>query len=309
MIGKIKPFNSFGYDEYKAIAKATASGLYENVPLSGYLAGKERGGREVCALEDAWAKTFKIKHAIACNSATSGLMAAAFAVGLKAGDQFAVPAMTMSATCAAPMFTGAMPHFVDVVDEDFAMSGIPFPPPKATFVTNLFGYPAKLRQLREICDDYGTFLIEDNSQSPFAWEGEKFAGTVGHIGVFSLNVHKPLQCGEGGMIVTDDDSLAYYMRCFINHGEHSFGSILGLNLRMPEVCAAIALVQLARGEEIIQGRIDQATAILAAIGDIAGLRTPRVRGGCRHVYYTIPFLIRYGRAEFCSALRAAGVPI
>jgi len=216
--------------------------------------------------------------------------------------------MTMSATVAAPMFTGAEPHFVDVIDEDFAISGIPFPPPKATFVTNLFGLPAKLRQLREICDDYGTYLIEDNSQSPFAWEGEKFAGTVGHIGVFSLNVHKPIQCGEGGVIVTDDDDLATKLRGFINHGE-AFGQRFGLNLRMPEVCAAIALVQLRRGEEIIQGRIDQATAILAAIGDIPGIRPPIVRKGCRHVYYTIPFLIEDRRAEFCSALRAAGVPI
>src|SRR5258705_4554253 len=119
MIGKIKPFNSFGYDEYKAVAKATASVLYENVPLSGYLAGKERGGRLVCELEDAWAKTFKVKHAVACNSATSGLLAAAFAVGLKPGDRFAVPAMTMSATCAAPMFTGGEPYFVDVEDKTF----------------------------------------------------------------------------------------------------------------------------------------------------------------------------------------------
>ena len=86
MIGKIKPFNSFGYDEYKAVAKATASVLYENVPLSGYLAGKERGGRLVCELEDAWAKTFKVKHAIACNSATSGLLAACVALGVGPGS-------------------------------------------------------------------------------------------------------------------------------------------------------------------------------------------------------------------------------
>ena len=95
---------------------------------------------------------------------------------------------------------------------------------------------------------------------------------------------------------------------------------------MPEVCAAIARVQLRRGEEIIQGRIDQATAILAAIGDIPGLRRPIVRNRCRHVYYTIPFMfeMRVGtadsnvnvfhvdakrRAAFCAALRDQGVPI
>src|SRR5882762_5162274 len=225
MIGKIRPFNSFWYDEYNAVAKATASVLYENVPLSGYLAGKERGGRIVCELEDAWAKTFKVKHAVACNSATSGLMAAAFAVGLKRGDEFLCPAMTMSATAAAPMFTGAKPVFCDVDEQTFGLQGAGTWRGKAVFATNLFGHPAHLATWRRACDEAGWYLIEDNSQSPFAWENDRFAGTIGHIGVFSLNVHKPIQCGEGGVIVTDDDSLAYHMRCFINHGENSFGDV------------------------------------------------------------------------------------
>jgi len=241
-------------------------------------------------------------------------MAAAFAVGLRPGDRFAVPAMTMSATCAAPMFTGAKPFFVDVEDETFGMADDEVPHDAPVFVTNLFGHPAKhLRDLRALCDANKTYLIEDNSQSPFAWDHDRYAGTIGHIGVFSLNVHKPLQCGEGGIVVTNDDDLAARMRAFINHGEHA-GPAIGLNLRMPEVCAAIAMVQLRRGEEIIQGRIDQATAILAAIGDIPGLRLPIVRKGCRHVYYTIPFLfndtvVEEQRAAFCAALRSVGVPI
>lgn len=306
MIGEIRPFNSFGDDAVR----------FGGGPLSGYLAGKERGGCYVCALEDEWAKTFGVKHTIACNSATSGLLAAAFAVGLGPGDQFVCPAMTMSATAAAPMFTGAMPVFCDVSDFDFAMGarglwaadwrGI-----KAAFVTNLFGHPAPLTFLRDEADCNGFCLIEDNAQSPFAMEDGEFAGTIGHIGVFSLNVHKPLQCGEGGMIVTDDDALADKMRAFINHGEVGGGAI-GLNLRMTEVCAAIALVQLGRAKEIIASRIEQAEAILAAIGDIPGLRPPVVREGCQHVYYTIPFLLKENakldRLFFCSALAAQGVP-
>ena len=119
------------------------------------------------------------------------------------------------------------------------------------------------------------------------------------------------------MITTDDDALADRLRDFINHGENCGGPI-GLNLRMPEVCAAIGLAQLNRGPEIIAGRIEQAEAILAAIGDIPGIRPPVVRDGCTHVYYTIPFLIerRTGeikpvgrRRRFCESLRASGVPI
>ena len=304
MIKKIKPFLSIDHRHHAAVGR-----LFIDRPLSGYLAGKERGGYYVCALEDAWAETFHVKHAIACNSATSGLLAAAFAIGLRPGDQFVCPAMTMSATAAAPMFTGATPFFLDVDPDTFSPYGwFDNPQPKAVFIPNLFGHPAELHAWRQCCDKDGLILIEDNSQSPFAWEGDKFTGTIGHIGVFSLNVHKPLQCGEGGVIVTDDDELAARMRRFINHGEHGSDEI-GLNLRMPEVCAAIALVQLRRGEEIVEGRITQAIAILAAIGDIPGLTRPVIRPRCRHVYYTIPFLIEHRRAEFCAALRAEGVPI
>lgn len=304
---KLKPFTSLGRHESHAMHEFAGDMEDPGFPLSGYLAGKEHGGYHVRNLEMRWADTFKVKHAIACNSATSGLMAAAFAIGLKPGDRFAVPAMTMSATAAAPMFTGAHPFFCDV-DEFYGLTGeVPHDAP--VFVTNLFGHPARLDALRKDCDRRGTALVEDNSQSPFAWDGGKFAGTIGHIGVFSLNIHKPIQCGEGGIIVTDDDHLAERMRNFINHGEHR-GSEIGLNLRMPEVCAAIARVQLQRGEEIIQGRIDQATAVLAAIPRMEGLLLkPETRQRCRHVYYTIPFEVTHNRSEFCDALRAEGVPI
>lgn len=306
---ELKPFNPIGYDEYKAATKFLATTLYENEPLSGYLAGKERGGRMVCQLEDEWAKTFKVKHAIAVNSATSGLMAAAFAIGLKPGDRFVCPAMTMSATAAAPMFTGAMPVFIDVEDETFSIPSNDLPYDMPVFVTNLFGHPADLKRLRAWCDLNGTHLVEDNSQSPFASERDKYAGTIGHIGVFSLNVHKPLQCGEGGIIVTDDDELAQRMRRFINHGENVAGDI-GLNLRLPEVCAAIAWAQLLRGEEIVQGRINQAKAIIAATSNIPGIRGPIEREWFRSVHYAIPFLIDEDRRhEFCSPLRAQGIPI
>lgn len=302
MIGAIKPFTSIGIDELSAAMLAVKHG-----PLSGYLAGKARGGRHVCALEDAWCKTFGVKHAIAINSATSGLLAAAFAVGLKPGDHFACPAMTMSATAAAPMFTEATPYFCDVESETFGIKDVwPFDGPM--FVTNLFGHAAWLDGLRLWCDMHHTVLIEDNSQSPFAMEKGKYAGTIGHIGVWSLNIHKPIQCGEGGICTTDDDDLAAAMRRFINHGENEGGRV-GLNLRMPEVCAAIALVQLERGRDIVGRRVEQAEAIIAAIGDIPGLLPPVVRDGCTHVYYTVPFLVEKSRLEFCAALRAEGVPI
>lgn len=303
MIGPIKPFNSIGEEEMIA-----AGGAVLMRPLSGYLAGEERGGFYVRALEDAWCETFGVRHAIAVNSATSALLAAAFAADMTFGTHFVCSPMTMSATAAAPMFTGAAPMFVDPDEETFNLSSHDLPYGCPVVTTNLFGQPSDLGRLRKWCDLNKTYLIEDNAQSPFAMEHGKYAGTIGHIGCWSLNIHKSIQCGEGGVCTTDDDELAERMRNFVNHGEHRSDRI-GLNLRMPEVCAAIARVQLRRGKEIIAGRVEQAEAIIAAIGDIPGLRPPVVREGCTSVYYAIPFMVEKNRHEFCNTLLANGVPI
>jgi perosamine synthetase len=308
MIGPIKPFNTIGsYENHNLQPLFFGQGEW---PLSGYLAGRQRGGYCVRALEDAWCETFGAKHAIACNSATSALLAACEAADVGIDTRVITTPFTMSATAAAPAFLGADIGFADIEDSTFSMVG-PFnkaPTTKALVITNLFGHPAILASCRKMCDRFGWLLIEDNAQSPFAMEGNKYAGTIGHIGCWSLNVHKHIQSGEGGICTTDDDALAARIRAFINHGEHVSDRV-GLNLRMPELCAAVALTQLRRGKEMVQNRVEQAEALIAAIGDIPGLRPPVVRDGCKHVYYTVPFLVDNHRAEFCAALREQGVPI
>ena len=294
----IMPFQTIEIDELRAVEYAM------HFPLSGYLAGKERGGDRVLELENLWCETFGVKHAIACNSNTSGMLAACAALDVGPRSTVGVPCFTMSATAAAPAFLGATIEFSDVEDRTFCVHK-DFGAPDVLMVTNLFGHPTSIGTLSAVS---GMKTIEDNAQAPFAMNYGRYAGTIADIGVFSLNVHKAMQCGEGGVCTTDDDELAARMRAFINHGEHVSDRI-GLNLRMPEVCAAIARVQLRRGKEIIGGRVEQAEAIIAAIGDIPGLRPPVVREGCTHVYYAIPFLVEKNRAEFCAALRAEGVPI
>jgi perosamine synthetase len=302
------PYNSIGTAEYAAIGRMFLGDPER--PLSGYLAGKERGGVYVQALEAEWAETFEVKHAIACNSATSGLMAAAFAAGLKHGDKFSVSPMTMSATAAAPMFTGAHPVFCDVEEETFGYDELVMGSMiKATFVTNMFGHPAQLKRLRAQCDALGRVMIEDNAQAPFAMEGAMYAGTIGHIGVFSLNVHKHFHCGEGGVIVTNNDAYADAMRAFINHGEHMSFEI-GLNLRMPEICAAIALTQLRKGQHLVNLRVAQALDIIEAIGPLPdGIRHPVSRQDCTHSFYIIPWLIERDRTSFLNILHDQGVPV
>jgi perosamine synthetase len=128
-------------------------------------------------------------------------------------------------------------------------------------------------------------MIEDNAQAPFAMEEGRFTGTIGHIGVFSLNVHKHIQCGEGGVIVTDDDEMAYNLQGAINHGELAFPPRIGLNLRMTEPIAAIACAQLAKAPKIIEGRRDIGLALCDMVKDIPWLHAHTDRPNCKHVYY------------------------
>jgi perosamine synthetase len=307
--GPIQRFNTIHNDECAAVLNLMIS----DKPLSGFLGGELHGGTHVRALEYAWQMVFGVKHAIACNSATSGLLAACAAVGLDDGDRFATTPYTMSATSACGVMLGAEPYYVDVEDETFTLNpnGSSWYAKGASvlIVTNLFGHPAKLHELRKICNANDIFMIEDNAQAPFAKEGDKYAGTIGHIGVFSLNVHKHIQTGEGGICVTDDDDLAIRMRQFINHGEMADSKHVGLNLRMTEPTAAIALVQLGKAPGIIDGRKQQALDILDAIGAIPNMIRPGERHGCEHVCYTIPFLFDGDRKGFCAALREEGIPV
>jgi dTDP-4-amino-4,6-dideoxygalactose transaminase len=276
----MKPYNTIGEAEILAVRNLIK---YEH-PLSGYLGGKEQGGVYVSQLEDLWTSTFGCGESIACNSATSGLLAACMAAGIGPGDEVIVPPYTMSATAAAPKVLGAKIVFADIEPETFSIdpveaSNLITGRTKAVIVTNLFGHPANLHELRDICHARGVVLIEDNAQSIFAKENGVYAGAIGDIGVFSLNVHKHLQTGEGGIITTRSHDLAKRLRGAANHGEMR-GLEAGLNLRMTEYTAVMAMEQLKKAPEIMKGRLELAKKLSKAWG-----HGPIVRGGCNHVYY------------------------
>lgn len=309
IVGPLAPFRTIDDDEV-----ARAANAIEHAPLSGFIAAREDGGRYVSLLERLWMVKLGIKHAISFNSATSALLAAAVAVDIR-GKDFLVSPFTMSATAAAPIFAGGRPIFVDIEPLTFGIDPSQVvrrftPKTKAVFATNLFGHTVELSVIRSICDRKGVFLIEDASQSPMATDNGVLAGTIGHIGVFSLNVHKVIQCGEGGIAVTNDDSLAFRMRCVRNHGENLKNGILGLNLRMNEPTAAIACAQMDKLDGILEGRIALAEALTKQIEGLDEIRAPTIRKNCRHVYYSWPILLNFDQREaFLTRINALGVPL
>lgn len=321
----LPPYNSIGEEEKIAVMEVLESGQ-----LSGFAAQPNEefyGGKYIRALEEDFCKKFGSRHAIAVNSATSGLHAAVSAMRVGPGDEVIVPPYTMTASATAVLFTGALPVFADIDDEIFCIDPRSVedritPRTKGIMAVNLYGHPAPLRQLREIADTHGLFLIEDNAQAPLATLDGQFAGTIGDSGIFSLNRHKTMQCGEGGVVVTDDDDIALRCQLMRNHGEvlvealgvSDITNTIGLNYRMANIEAVIARCQLAKLEALTEPRVRLADRLRHGLSELPGITPPIVRDNCTHVYYF--FTMKYDadvtglpRDLFARAVAAEGYQI
>ena len=205
-----------------AVKKIVESGI-----LSQYLGEWDAdfyGGPQVREFEERWSDYFKIKNSIAVNSCTSGLIIALGAIDLQPGDEVIVSPWTMSASATAILVWNAIPVFADIEDETFNLDPVSIeknitPYTKAIVVTNIFGHPASLYEIMAIAKKYKLKVIEDNAQAPGALYHDKYTGCVSDIGVFSLNYHKHIHTGEGGMCVTNNDELAERMLLIRNHAE------------------------------------------------------------------------------------------
>jgi dTDP-4-amino-4,6-dideoxygalactose transaminase len=283
------------------------------------------GGPRVRSLERTWAQRVGAKHAIAMNSATSALNAAAAAAGVGPGDEVICSPYTMSASAVCALVNGAIPVFADIEPDTFCLDPASVerlitPRTKAIVAVDIFGCPADYARLNALAEQHGLVVIEDAAQAPGAQRNGKYAGTLGHIGVFSLNYHKTIHCGEGGVAVTDDDKLAERLALVRNHGEVVVGDmgsdasdILGFNYRMGEIEAAIAEVQLSRLDELTDPRIEYAQRIADGLADLEGITAPHVPENTKHVFYAHAIKLDpelgVSRDAFAAALNAEGIPI
>jgi perosamine synthetase len=321
----IPSYNTIGPEEKRAVMEVLDSG-----ELSGFVASPDKyfwGGERVQALERAFREHFGSRHAIAVNSATSGLHTALMALDLSPNDEVLVPPYTMSATATTVLMCGAVPVFVDVDPNTFCMD----PAAAAAAITdrtrgivavNLFGHPADLDALRQLADAKGIFLLEDNAQAPDADYCGRKTGMIGHAGVFSFNRHKTMQCGEGGMIVTNDDRIALKAALFRNHGEAVVDAMgvtdlvnaIGVNYRMGEMEAAVAIEQFRKLPTLNAARIALATRLADCLKKIPGISAPTVAQNCSHVYYFFVMkidsdAIGIPRDVFVRAVNAEGFPL
>jgi perosamine synthetase len=324
LASSLPPYRSLGEAEVEAVVRVMRSGC-----LSGFYGSWGEaffGGPQVQAFEQAWSERFGVRHSVSMNSATSGLYAAMGAIGVGPGDEVIVPPYTMSATAMAPLIYGGIPVFADIEPETFcldpeAVRAAITPRTRAILAVNLFGHPARLAELRTLADHRGLALIEDNAQGPLAAEAGRYAGTVGHIGVFSLNYHKHIHTGEGGVCVTDDPGLAQRLQLIRNHGENvvealgieNLTNLVGYNYRFTELSAAVGLEQLKTIDEHVERRESLARRLSAGLRGLEGLSPPVIRPGCRHVFYVWsvrydPQIVGASRERFSEALAAEGFP-
>ena len=320
---KFPPYNTIGDEEKQAVMAVLDSG-----ELSGFVAApipEFDGGPRVKALEAEFRSFFGVKHAVAVNSATSGIYCMLMAMGIGPGDEVITSPYTMHATATSVLQCGAVPIFADIEDETFCIDPASVEAnitenTRGILAVNIFGHPARLRQLQEIADRHGLWLLEDNAQAPAGIvEGGAFTATVGKAGVFSFNRHKTMQSGEGGVVVTNDDAVAQKLKLVRNHGEtvvDAFGiedivNTMGQNLRMTEMEAAVALCQFRKLGALNEARIKLAERLTAGLADVPGITPPAVRPECRHVYYF--YVMKYdasaaglSREAFVKAVNAEG---
>jgi dTDP-4-amino-4,6-dideoxygalactose transaminase len=296
---RTKPFPAYvtaGEEEKKAVCAVIDSGC-----LSKYLGcwhEQFMGGVQVRALEEEWAAHFGARHAIAVNSCTSGLYCAVGAAGVEPGDEVIVSPYTMSASATAPLVYGGIPVFADIEEDCFCLDPASIEAritsrTKAIVVVDIFGQPYDAGPINALAAKYGLTVIEDTAQAPGAKLDGRFAGTLGHMGVFSLNYHKHIHSGEGGVIVTDDDALAEKCRLIRNHAEAvveakgvtDLVNMVGFNYRMTEIEAAIARCQLKKLTALNEKRLENVRYFEERITSIPAIRVPKVRPGAEHVYY------------------------
>jgi perosamine synthetase len=322
---EFKRYNSIGEEELQAAKQVIESGV-----LSQFLGAWHEdfyGGPKVREFERDCEEFFHVKHAVTVNSATSGLIAAVGAIGIEPGDEIIVSPWTMCASATAILHWNAIPIFADIDPETFCLDPKSVeanitPYTKAIMAVDIFGQPADMDALLAIAVKHGLKVISDSAQAPSAMHKGKYAGTLADVGCYSLNYHKHIHTGEGGILVTDDDELAERLCLIRNHAEAvvadraeiNLTNMIGYNFRLGEIECAIGIEQLKKLEHFVATRQRIADRLSMGLQGLSALRTPVVRSGCTHVYYYYPMVLDVevlgvSRDKIHAALNAEGVPV
>ncbi|HSP55312.1 MAG TPA: DegT/DnrJ/EryC1/StrS family aminotransferase [Dehalococcoidia bacterium] len=309
------PWPVLGDEDVEAVAEVLRSGRLTQLT-----------GGAVAAFEEAFAAWHGVKHCVATNNGTTAIHTALAALEIGPGDEVIVPAHTFIASATPVLHQRATPVFADIDERTYCISAESVAEritqrTKAIIAVHLNGHPADMGALLALAEPRGIAVIEDAAQAHGALYKGRKAGTIGRVGCFSFWEDKIMTTGgEGGAVVTDDDTLAERMKRIRHHGEGPVAGErayyhleLGYNYRMTSMQAATGLVQLRKLDEYIEARRRNAAYLSERLGEIDGVEAPFVAEYAVHSYYKYIGRLRPEAGieinEFVRAVAAEGVPI
>ena len=264
-----------GKEELREVCRVIENGALTSAANS--------GGKNVQELEKLTSNFVKSRYAVAVNSGTAALQAALYALNVKAGDEVLLPSFSFVATANAVVSVGAKPVFVDILKENYTIDPLDLKKKitkksKVIIPVHLYGNVAYMNKILEISKKNNLKIIEDSAQSLGSTFKGKHTGTFSDIGCYSLYPAKVMTSGEGGIIVTNSKNLFEKLKMIRNHGMlHGYDTkIFGLNLRLPEISAAIGKIQIKKLKKFLVKRRKNARILTELISNI-DLKIPKER--------------------------------
>jgi dTDP-4-amino-4,6-dideoxygalactose transaminase len=274
-------------------------------------------GPMVARLEREFAEAIGVKHCIAVNNGTTALVAALEVCDIEAGQEVITSPFTFVATLNAALEAGATVRFADIKEDDFCMDpnsaqSLVSDRTKVLMPVHLYGQSADMKGMSEIVEKHGLMLVEDAAQAHGATYEGRSVGTFG-LGCFSLYATKNMTSGEGGLITTNDDTLADRLRILRNQGmrERYKYEMIGHNYRLTDIHAAIAVPQVAKMHDIARVRQKNAQTLSHGLSGIDSLTLPGQIDGRGHVWHQYTVVLkdsaRIDRDAFIAQMSERGI--
>lgn len=255
------------------------------------------------------------RHAVLAPNGTLGLFLALLALDLPRDSEILIPTFTFYASATAAVFAGLRPVFVDADPDTFnldiaTLDDLLTERTKAIMPVHVYGHCAPMDAIVEFADRHGLAVIEDAAQAYGVKYRGRHAGTWGDLGVISFFADKTITTGEGGVVLTDDDTIYEKLRLLRNQGRINSGTFihdaLGMNFRVTDLQCAVGNAQLRKLPEIVAAKRANHAHYVANLAGVDGLRWLQVQPGSDHVPFRFA-LVSERREQLVAALEGAGV--
>ncbi|MBL7473327.1 DegT/DnrJ/EryC1/StrS family aminotransferase [Robertkochia sediminum] len=285
-------FELFGDQEREEVNKVLDTGVLMRYGFD----GMRKGQWKALELEAALCRRMEVNHAQLVSSGTAALTVALASAGVGAGDEVIMPTFTFVASFESVLAIGAVPVLVDIDDtltlDPKAVAAAITPRTKVVMPVHMCGSMADLDALKELCDKHDILLIEDACQAIGGTYKGKPLGSIGDLGCFSFDYVKTITCGEGGALITNNETYKKHADHYSDHGHDHVGNdrgaeshpFLGYNYRISELNAAVGVAQIKRLDDFIAIQKEHYSTIRKALAGVEGVTFRRVPEGGEENY-------------------------